>query len=75
LVNKLQVPAKNIQITQVDGGHVQIFKYLKITMDNYALHSDFYALDMTYVDIVLGYPWMELVGTVNINRKMKFLKL
>jgi hypothetical protein len=24
---------------------------------------------------VLGYPWMELVGTVNINVKKKFLKL
>jgi hypothetical protein len=30
---------------------------------------------MAHVDIVLGYPWMELVGIVNINVQMKFLKL
>jgi hypothetical protein len=75
LVNRLQVPAKNIQSTQVEGANVQIFKYLNITMDNYVLHSDFYAIDMGDVDIVLGYPWMDSVGTVNINVQKKFLKL
>jgi hypothetical protein len=55
--------------------HVQIFKDLKITMDKYVLHSDFYATDMDEVDIVLGYPWIESVGTININVKNKFLKL
>jgi hypothetical protein len=44
-------------------------------MDKYVLHSDFYAIDMDDVDIVLGYPWMESVGTVNINVQKKFLKL
>jgi hypothetical protein len=27
------------------------------------------------VDIVLGYPWIESVGTININVQKKFLKL
>jgi hypothetical protein len=75
LVNRLQVPIKNIQITQVEGENVQIFKYLKITMDKYVLHSYFYAMDMDEVDIVLGYPWIESVGTININVQKKFLKL
>jgi hypothetical protein len=36
-------------------------------MDIYVLHSDFHAIDMVDVDIVLGYPWMESVHTININ--------
>jgi hypothetical protein len=75
LVNRLQVPIKNVQSTHVEGENVQIFKYLKITMDKYVLHSDFYAMDMDEVDIVLGYPWIESVGTININVQKKFLKL
>jgi hypothetical protein len=53
LVNKLQVPAKNIQGTQVAGENVQIFKDLKLSMDKYVLHSYFYAIDMDDVDIVI----------------------
>jgi hypothetical protein len=75
LVNRLQIPAKNIQGTQVKGENVQIFKYLKLSMDKYVLHSDFYAIDMDEVDIVLGYPWMATIGTININVENKFLKL
>ena len=75
LVNRLQVPINNIQSIDVEGENVQIFKDLKITMDKYVLHSDFYAMDMDEVDIVLGYPWIESVGTININVKNKFLKL
>jgi hypothetical protein len=59
LVNRLPAPAKNIQSTQVAGENAQIFKYLKITMDKYMVHSDFYAIDIYEVDIVLGYPWIE----------------
>jgi hypothetical protein len=33
LVNRLHVPAKNIQSTQVESKNVQIFKYLKIVID------------------------------------------
>jgi hypothetical protein len=75
LVNRLQAPLKNIQITKVEGENDQIFKDLKITMDKYVLHLDFYAIDMDEVDIVLGYPWIESVGTININVQKKFLKL
>jgi hypothetical protein len=75
LVNRLQVPVKNIQSTQVEGENVQFFKDLNITMDKYVLHSYFYVMDMDEVDIVLGYPWIESVGTININVKKKFLQL
>jgi hypothetical protein len=44
-------------------------------MDKYVLHSYFYGMDIDEVDIVLGYPWIELVGTININVQKKFLKL
>jgi len=44
-------------------------------MDKYVLHYDFHAINMVDEDNVLGYPWMELVGIVNINVKNKFLKL
>ena len=44
-------------------------------MDKYVLHSYFYVMDMDEVDIVLGYPWIELVGTININVQKNFLKL
>ena len=37
----------------MDGVNVQVFKDLKITLDKYALHSDFQAIDMDNVDIVL----------------------
>jgi hypothetical protein len=75
LVNRLQVPINNIQGTKVEGENVQIFKYFKITMDKYVLHSDFYAMDMDEVDIVLGYAWIESVGAININVQKKFFKL
>jgi hypothetical protein len=75
LAKRLQVPTKHIQSTQVEGENVQIFKDLKLTMDKYVLHSNFHAIDMNDVDIILGYPWMESIGTVNINVQKKFMKL
>jgi hypothetical protein len=44
-------------------------------MDKYVLHSYFYAIDMDDVDIIFGYPWMDSIGTININVQNKFLKL
>jgi hypothetical protein len=44
-------------------------------MDKYVLHSYFYVMDMDAADIVLGYPWIESMGTININVQKKFLKL
>jgi hypothetical protein len=44
-------------------------------MDKYVLHLDFYAMEMDEVDIVLGYPWIESMGTININVQKKFLNL
>ena len=44
-------------------------------MDTYVLHSYFYAIDMDDVDIVLGYPLIDSVGTIHINVQKKFLKL
>ena len=67
LDKRLKVPTNHIGRTQVDGEHVQVFKYLKITMDNYVLHSNFHSIDIPIVDIFLGYPWMKSVGTMNIN--------
>jgi hypothetical protein len=48
---------------------------MKIIMDKCVLHLDFYAIYMDDVDIVLGYPWMDRVGTFNMNVKQKFLRL
>jgi uncharacterized protein YqfB (UPF0267 family) len=43
----MKVPVNNIQIiTHVEGENVQIFKYLKLTMDIYVLQSVFYLIDM-----------------------------
>jgi len=75
LTKKLQVPAKQIEHTQVDDKDVQIYKDLKLSMDKYVLHGDFCASEMDNMDVVLGYPWMESVGTININVQKKFLKL
>lgn len=44
-------------------------------MDKYMLHCDFYTSDMDNMDVVLGYPWMESMGTVNISVQNKFPKL
>ena len=44
-------------------------------MDKYVFHLDFHVVYMDDMDIILGYPWMELVGTTNINVKNKFLEL
>ena len=52
---------------------MEIFKYLKVSMGNYVLHSYFHSKDMENVDIFLGYPWMKSMGIVNINAKKKFL--
>ena len=75
LAKKLQVPAEHIDNTQVDDEDVQVYKDLKLSMDKYVLHGDFYTSDMDNMDVVLGYPWMESVGTININVQKKFLKL
>jgi hypothetical protein len=55
-VNRLQVSAKDIHSTQVEGENVQIFKYLKITMDKYVLHFVFHVINMVDEDIVSGSP-------------------
>ena len=39
------------------------------------LYGDFYTSETDNMDVVLGYPWMESVGTININVQKKFLKL
>ena len=70
-----QVSAKHIQSTHVNGENVQIFKDLNVSMDKYVLHSFFYVLDIDDVGIVLGYPWMDSIGIVNINVQKKFLKI
>jgi hypothetical protein len=75
LVNRLQVLAMNIQSILVEGENIQICKYLKLSMDKYVLHSYFYVIDMDDVDIVFGYPWIDSVGTININVQKKFFKL
>ena len=71
----MQVPAKHIENTQVDDEDVQVYKDLKISMDKYVLHGDFYASEMDNMNVVLGYPWMEYADTININVQKKFLKL
>ena len=59
----------------MDGENVLVFKDLKFTMDKYVFHFNFLALDMDDMDVVLGYPWMDSVGIVNLNVQNKFLKL
>jgi hypothetical protein len=44
-------------------------------MGKNVLHSNFYAINMDDVDIILGYPWMDSIVKVNINVQKKFLKL
>ena len=67
LAKRLQVPAKHIETAQIDNKDFQVYKDLKISMDKYVLHGDFYTSDMDNMDVVLGYPWMESVSTININ--------
>ena len=75
LAKKLQVLAQHIQSTQVDGETFQIFKDLNIIMDKDELHSYFYGLYIDDVDVILGYPWMQSVGTINNNVETKFLNI
>ena len=63
----LHVPSKHILSTQVDGETMEICKDLNIFVGNYVLHSNLHARDMDNVDLVLGYPWIKLVGIININ--------
>lgn len=44
-------------------------------MDKYVLHSYFYAMNMNDVNIILWYPWMDSIFTVNINVQKKIMKL
>jgi hypothetical protein len=32
-------------------------------------------MNMDGVDIILGYPWMDTIGTININVEKNFVKL
>jgi hypothetical protein len=36
-------------------------------MNKYIFHLDFHVIYMDDMDIVLEYPWMDLVVTININ--------
>lgn len=36
-------------------------------MDKYVLHVDFHAIYIDEMDIILRYPWMDPIGTININ--------
>ena len=42
LAKILQVPAKQMKHTQVNNEQLKVYKDLKISMDKYVLHSDFY---------------------------------
>ena len=75
LAKRLQVPAKQMEHTQINNEQVQVYNDLKISMDKYVLHSNFFASNMDNVNVVLGYPWMESIGTININVQKKFLNL
>ena len=75
LEKRLKVPTNKVCSTHLDGENVQVFKNLKITLGNYVLHSDFHARDMDNMDIVLGYPWMKSMGTINLNIEKRFFKL
>ena len=44
-------------------------------MDKYVLHSNFCAIDMNDVDVILRYPYMATIVTMNINVEKKFVKL
>ena len=54
---------------------MEICKDLNIFVGNYVLHSNLHARDMDNVDLVLGYPWIKLVGIININANKQFMKL
>ena len=40
-------------------------------MDKYILLLEFYTLYVDDVDVVLQYPWMESISTININVQKK----
>jgi hypothetical protein len=42
LVNRLQVKTKNMKNTHIEGNNIQVLKYLKLTIDKYVLHFDFF---------------------------------
>ena len=44
-------------------------------MDKYVLNPNFHIIDMDYVDIILAYPWMDIIVIVNTNVQKKFMKL
>lgn len=52
LAKKLQVPTKHMEHTQVNNEQMQVYEDLKISMDKYVLHSDFYASNMANEDVV-----------------------
>jgi hypothetical protein len=71
MVKILHVPSQHILSTQVDGETMELFRDLKVSMGNYVLHWNFHTKDIDNVDRVLGYSWMDLVGTFNLNVQKK----
>jgi hypothetical protein len=41
--------------TQVEGEHVQVFKFFRLSIDKYALHYGFQVIDMNDVDVICVY--------------------
>jgi hypothetical protein len=72
LAKRVDLLAKQIQRTQVEGENVLNFKYFNITMDKYVFNSHFYVIDMDDVDIILGYPWMASLGMRWASKLMLF---
>lgn len=66
-IKKLYVQAKLMKDSLTKGKDIPIFEDLKLSMDRYILHSNFYASDMDGLYIFFGYPWLESLGTTNIS--------
>ena len=52
-----------------------ICRNVTLSMQGYSVTSDFLALELNNVDIILGIQWLETLGEMRVNWKLQILKI
>jgi hypothetical protein len=73
IANQLQIPESSIE--KIKLWNKDQINNLSLRIDNYIFVSQFIvkSIDLEDVDIVLGFDWMETLGTFFLNAQNKFL--
>ena len=76
-VNCFVYPALGFKIMIADGGTINCswkFHNINLTMGEYVLNSPMISIPMGGDDVVLGFQWLQSLGTMAFNFQNPFIK-